>query len=453
MMSAIVRLSIDSSMKVAGRKIVESISMPGSPGLQRREHLLDAARHVERVGPRQLLDDHHQADSVVDDGIADHRPGVPVHVGDIAQPRRVGRRLFFRAIGTSARCSGEKTGVSWWMTSRWLGVSSMPSMRVFAAAVYVSRPKSKRVRGRLHDLVERHVVRAHQARIDLHLQRLDAIAPDRDVGHAGHRHEPELDRPVGDHRQVHHVVGLRRDADLHDPAGRRQRLQHHRHAGRLRQLRDRELHALLHALPRLHQIGAHLEQQPDLRQALHRRGADDVNARHAAERVLHRNRDQLFDLGGGHPRTFGLDFDLRRRELGEHVDRHLRSCWPPKTSNAAAAASTRKRNFRLEPMIQVNITRPLATGAARRMTRGTHRPQRQPARPRRAVCRSLLEQDHCQRPALPEAPYVITPRGRALGGALEAPRYLISRNATVCLPCDFASQKHSRWSGNSLPYS
>ena len=32
MMSAIVRLRIDSSMKVAGRKIVESISMPGRPG-------------------------------------------------------------------------------------------------------------------------------------------------------------------------------------------------------------------------------------------------------------------------------------------------------------------------------------------------------------------------------------------------------------------------------------
>ena len=61
MMSACVRLSIDSSMKVAGRKIVESISMPGRPGFMRVERLLDAARDFQRVGPGQLLDDQHQA--------------------------------------------------------------------------------------------------------------------------------------------------------------------------------------------------------------------------------------------------------------------------------------------------------------------------------------------------------------------------------------------------------
>ena len=43
-------------------------------------------------------------------------------------------------------------------------------MRVFAAAVYLSSPIVQRVRSRLHDLVEGDVVRAHQARIDLHLQ-------------------------------------------------------------------------------------------------------------------------------------------------------------------------------------------------------------------------------------------------------------------------------------------
>src|SRR5256885_8986664 len=56
----------------------------------------------------------------------------------------------------------------------------------------------------------RDVVGAHQVRVDLHLQGLDPVAPDRDVGHAGDRHEAELDRPVGDHRQVHHVVEIGR---------------------------------------------------------------------------------------------------------------------------------------------------------------------------------------------------------------------------------------------------
>ncbi len=37
----------------------------------------------------------------------------------------------------------------------------------------------------------------------------------------------------------------------------------------------------------------------------------------------------------------------------------FRSCWVPKTNSVAAMASTRKRNRRLEPMIQLNIDHPL----------------------------------------------------------------------------------------------
>ena len=60
-------------MNVAGRKIVVSISIPGRPGLQLSSACLDAAGHVEGVGPRELLDDEHQARAVVDDGVADQR--------------------------------------------------------------------------------------------------------------------------------------------------------------------------------------------------------------------------------------------------------------------------------------------------------------------------------------------------------------------------------------------
>ena len=42
--SAVVRLSIDCSMKVAGRKIVVSISMPGRPGRISSIASLDARR-------------------------------------------------------------------------------------------------------------------------------------------------------------------------------------------------------------------------------------------------------------------------------------------------------------------------------------------------------------------------------------------------------------------------
>ena len=37
------------------------------------ERLLDAAGDVERVGPRELLDDEHDARAVVDDGVAEQR--------------------------------------------------------------------------------------------------------------------------------------------------------------------------------------------------------------------------------------------------------------------------------------------------------------------------------------------------------------------------------------------
>ena len=71
--SALVRLSIASSMKVAGRKIVVSISMPGSPGRSSSSAASTPSRDLERVGPGELLDDEHQARAVVDDGVADQR--------------------------------------------------------------------------------------------------------------------------------------------------------------------------------------------------------------------------------------------------------------------------------------------------------------------------------------------------------------------------------------------
>ena len=43
----------------------------------------------------------------------------------------------------------------------------------------------------------------------------------------------------------------------------------------------------------------------------------------AVERLLERHRDELLDLRGGQARRRRLDLDPRRRELGEHVDRHV----------------------------------------------------------------------------------------------------------------------------------
>ena len=56
--SATVRLSIDCSMNVAGRKIVVSTSMPRQSRRHLGHRLLDAARDLHRVGAAELL--HHQ---------------------------------------------------------------------------------------------------------------------------------------------------------------------------------------------------------------------------------------------------------------------------------------------------------------------------------------------------------------------------------------------------------
>ena len=64
--NALVRLSIDCSMNVAGRKIVVSMSIPGSPG-QLVHRLLDSLGHLHGVGAAELLDDQQQAVAFVDD--------------------------------------------------------------------------------------------------------------------------------------------------------------------------------------------------------------------------------------------------------------------------------------------------------------------------------------------------------------------------------------------------
>ena len=94
--SARVRLSIDCSMNVAGRKIVVSTSMLGQAGLHLVHRVLDALRDLHRVGAAELLDDQHQAGAVVDDALAPDRLVV------LASPCR-GRRGAARVPSRCAR--------------------------------------------------------------------------------------------------------------------------------------------------------------------------------------------------------------------------------------------------------------------------------------------------------------------------------------------------------------
>ena len=209
------RLSSDRSMNVAGRKIVGSTSTPFSAGLEVVERLLDVAGDFQGVARRLLLDDQEQAGAVVDHGVADRRREADLDLGDVAQPRaarRCGRR---RCI--SARSSGVSIGERWRTAIRWLGVSTNPPAPTAEASVTALTTVSSVTP----------LVRSRSGSTSTWYCRV-ALAPDRDVRHAGDRHQPGADRPLRQERQVHLRERLRRHADLEQPAGRRQRREDHR---------------------------------------------------------------------------------------------------------------------------------------------------------------------------------------------------------------------------------
>ena len=71
------------------------------------------------------------------------------------------------------------------------------------------------------------------------------------------------------------------------------------------------------------------------------------------QRLLDRHGDELLRLLRGQPDRDRLHLDLRLRELGEDVDRRVaKRARRRSTIIAALAATTRKRNFRLDPTIQ-----------------------------------------------------------------------------------------------------
>ena len=85
--------------------------------------------------------------------------------------------------------------------------------------------------------------------------------------------EALADGPVGDARHLHEAHTFGRDADLHDPARRRQRRHHPGGAGPRRQGWRDLREALLHELARLQLVRAAFEDQPDRGQLGDRLGA------------------------------------------------------------------------------------------------------------------------------------------------------------------------------------
>ena len=149
-------------------------------------------------------------------------------------------------------------------------------------------------------------------RVDLHLELLLALTPDRDVGDARDAHQRGPDRPAGEHAEVDERLGPPTTARSSSPGSSTTAAGASAAAcetfGRACAWVSRSF-TTWRARPA---IGAGLEDHLDPRQPGHRLGADDVEERDAVEQVLlERDGDELLDLLGGEPERLGLHLHRR----------------------------------------------------------------------------------------------------------------------------------------------
>ena len=284
---------------------------PRQAGPHLVERLVDPAGDVERVRPRELLDHHEQALVVVDHGVAEQRLVAPHHRPEVAELERRSVGVLPARHGDARKLLRREHRQHVMDAEPLVGGLDVAADPVLGGVRVLQEPEVERVRGDRHRAVDRHVVGLELGRVHLELELLPAVAPDDDVRDARNRHQPPAHRPVRDHREVGQVAVVAREPDLHRPAGRGERLERPRDAGRRRQARDRRRDALVHELAGLERIGAAVEDQRDRRQARDGGRAHRVEPGRRVERLLHRDRDEGLDLLGRHPEALGLHLDER----------------------------------------------------------------------------------------------------------------------------------------------
>ncbi len=321
----------------------------GQAATELGERLFDAARDFQRVGRREFLDHQHQAAAIavaaIDDGVTDHRRVCERHLGNFAQRHRLAGQ---QQVG---RRNGDLRHV-FRRLDRHCMLHAQPLIVVIDPAAGAGRrslEKGQRrhpqcIAGGGDDVGLHHARVLQPVGVDLHMQLPQALAPDRHVGHAGHAQQAGLDGPARQQRQLGRLDLVRRNADHHEAAGGRQRLQNHRRRGHVRQ-RIRQGQAFLDHLAGFHDVGAALESEHDRRQPGHRLGADRFQPRHAAQQLFQIERDQAGHLICGQADCFGLNHHYRRRELGKDVDRHLLQLDGPEYGQRGSHAQHQEPEF------------------------------------------------------------------------------------------------------------
>ena len=185
--SARVRFSRDCSMKVAGRKMVVSTSIPGSPGA-----ISAMACSTPRVTSTVLAPRYFCTTS--------SSPGPSLTTASpISGPgsTRVWPRSFNRSIlpsrsttGTSPSCSGPVMGCTWRMLSRCPSASTKPPVPTTAPSEYCSRPLSRASADTSMTCWSEMSCSVSLSRVDLDVALRQPLTPDRHLGHAGHAQQP-----------------------------------------------------------------------------------------------------------------------------------------------------------------------------------------------------------------------------------------------------------------------
>ena len=321
-----VRLSIDCSMNVAGRKIVVSISMPGQPGPHaRRSPSSTPARDLQRVGAAELLDDQQQARAVVDDALAPQRLVRPrARVADVAEAQRPAAALERPGPRRAPPASSIGLDVADVQPPA-VGLDEAAGADDRAVGV-LQQAGIQRVGRGVHDLLERDAV-ARRAAPGRPGRGAAGAARRRSSTCAtpGTRMQALADLPVGDRGQLDQVDARPSDRPIFmirlvaDSGGIiHGGLAHVGSSAAICASRSwTSWRARSSSVPRSKMSWIEDSCETDFERSSSRPGMP-------VELLLDRDRDELLDLGGGVAERDRLDLHARRRELREDVDLRAR---------------------------------------------------------------------------------------------------------------------------------
>ena len=275
--------------------------------LQLAQGQFDGARRLERVGAELAGQREQHAGLAHDQRVAKLERGGFPDCGDVANAHR-------RCPARDQHRVGERANIG-------RGRGSL-DQHALAGEIHEARAAQRQRAARgVGDVGERQSEVRQPGRVGQDLQLPHVATKDDDMGDSRHGQQPRLDDPVGRISEGKCIHLVRGEADLEQVHGARDERRELGNANAARQAAAELRKALGNALPRDVQVDAILERYGHDRQARDRFRAHGRDSRGAIDGVLDLLGHQFLNLLRGEARRLGLDGDLRRHELREHVER------------------------------------------------------------------------------------------------------------------------------------